>query len=165
LKKSKIKIVKQATIIDNYRYTLSRIWNQLDDMVTFIMLNPSTADAFYDDPTVRRCIGFAQNWGYGGLHIVNLFAWRTPFPDDLSCHLVLDPVGPRNNYYIKKTVFKSHLVIAAWGSRHTFYPNRANKVISMINKQGKIVCYLKKNKDGSPGHPLYLKKDLQPIAY
>ena len=67
-----------------YRYKLWRTWDDIRPVVMFIMLNPSTADATADDPTIRRCIGFARAWGYGGVRVGNLFAWRTPYPQRVA---------------------------------------------------------------------------------
>ena len=67
-----------------YRYKLWRTWDDVRPVVMFIMLNPSTADATADDPTIRRCIGFAHDWGYGGVRVGNLFAWRTPYPQRVA---------------------------------------------------------------------------------
>ncbi len=82
----------------HYRYSLSRTWNESLQRIVFIGLNPSTADAQHDDPTVRRCIGFARRWGYGGLTLVNLFAYRTTEPAELK--EVDDPVGLDNDRWI-----------------------------------------------------------------
>jgi hypothetical protein len=49
-----------------HRYVLWRRWGE-GPAVNFIGLNPSTADEQEDDPTIRRCIGFARNWGYDAL--------------------------------------------------------------------------------------------------
>ena len=81
-----------------YRYCLSRVWNPKLPSVMFVGLNPSTADEQEDDPTVRRCIGFARNWNFGGLILVNLFAYRSTDPADLL--RVDDPVGPGNDKHI-----------------------------------------------------------------
>src|SRR3546814_16904510 len=62
---------------------LWRIWDDTKPQCMFIMLNPSTADADLDDPTIRRCIGFAKSWGYGGLQVCNLFAYRSTEPREL----------------------------------------------------------------------------------
>ena len=78
-----------------YRYALWRTWNQDDGHVMFIGLNPSTADEFTDDPTERRCMGFARRWGFGGIYMMNLFAFRATNPLDLLFQH--DPTGSENN--------------------------------------------------------------------
>src|SRR5271157_168450 len=77
-----------------WRYKLWRRWSAAVPMVTFIGLNPSTADEINDDPTVRRCLGFARRWGFGGMSMLNVFAYRSTNPRALRA--ATDPVGPRN---------------------------------------------------------------------
>lgn len=124
----------------------------------FIMLNPSTADALKDDPTIRRCIAYAQGWGYGMLEVVNLFAWRATFPRELA--LAPDPVGPENDEYLRHALVISDVAICAWG-RHG--GERAEKV-KLLGEQYPLHV-LGFNKDGSPVHPLYQKRGLQPVAW
>lgn len=104
--------MKQDAVIDQtgiYRYSLTRCWDQTLGKVTFILLNPSTADAYEDDPTLRRCIDYASSWGYGSLELVNLFAYRTKDPKILSN--AKDPIGPDNDDYIQKAVTNADLVV------------------------------------------------------
>jgi hypothetical protein len=115
----------------------------------FIMLNPSTADALVDDPTVRRCIGFARSWGYGGLYVGNLFAYRTSQPMELK--QARDPVGPRCDRWLKLMMRKSKRVVAAWGV-HGEYRDRASDVAYMLDEY----YVLGLTRDGHPRHPLYL---------
>ncbi|BDA75123.1 hypothetical protein CAL7716_092890 [Calothrix sp. PCC 7716] len=103
---------KSALIVGDYRYLLSRKWDASKPKITFVMLNPSTADANQDDPTLRKCINFAQSLGYGSLKVVNLFAYRATKPCELR--KVADPVGPKNNYYIQLATRRASLVIVAW---------------------------------------------------
>ena len=137
-----------------YRYSLSRIWDKQKKFVLFIGLNPSTADEGMDDPTIRRCSGYAQHWGYGGFMIVNLFAYRTTFPSNLK--KVKCPVGSENDKYIIKLSKKADITVAAWGDNGNLY-NRDKQVLSLVPN---LVC-LKINKSRQPAHPLYLKKDLK----
>lgn len=81
-----------------YRYSLWRTWDKKLPKVMFIMLNPSTADAYEDDPTIRRCINFAKSWGYGGIVVGNLFAYRATNPKKLI--LIDDPSGSANHHYL-----------------------------------------------------------------
>src|SRR5690348_16099160 len=109
---------RDAVISDcgRYRYSLSRWgWDERSGRCVFIMLNPSTADASVDDPTIRRCINFAQGWGYGMLEVVNLFAWRATFPKELA--LAPDPVGPHNGEYLTRAITIGDITVCAWG-RH-----------------------------------------------
>ena len=95
-----------------YRYTLWRRWDEALDRLVWVMLNPSTADAETDDMTIRKCTGFALRWGFGGIEVVNLFAYRATKPLDLR--LAKDPVGPRNNTWLEKVLGVSPTVVA-WG--------------------------------------------------
>ena len=136
-----------------YRYRLSRRWSE-DPCVTFVMLNPSTADAVQDDPTIRRCIGFAQREGFGGLDVVNLFAGRATRPEDLFA--MNDPAGPENTRFLIKQFRSRAPVIAAWGA----HP-KAQQAFSELRQNirlPKMMC-LGMSKAGSPRHPLYLPKD------
>ncbi len=81
-----------------YRYQLWRIWNEDKPLVLFVCLNPSTADARQDDPTIRRLTGFAYQLGYGGFYLGNLFAFRSTYPSDLPA--ANDPVGPDNTNHL-----------------------------------------------------------------
>ena len=85
-----------------YRYSLSRVWKREKGLVLFLLLNPSTADANVLDPTLRRCMSFAEAWGYGGILVGNIFALRSTDPQFL--YLSRDPIGPTNDFYIKTMV-------------------------------------------------------------
>ena len=137
-----------------YRYSLSRIWDKQKKFVLFIGLNPSTADEKVDDPTIRRCSGYAQKWGYGGFIMVNLFAYRTTLPSNLK--KVKYPVGRNNDKYIVKMSKKADITVAAWGNNGILY-RRDKQVLSLVPN---LMC-LKVNKSGQPAHPLYLNKDLK----
>jgi hypothetical protein len=106
-----------AIITGDYRYLLWREWNSQGKTVSFIMLNPSRADAEVNDPTITRCINFARSWGYSKLEVVNLFAYRTPHPSLLV--QAAEPIGSDNDRYILESVSKSDRVILAWGDRGT----------------------------------------------
>ncbi len=128
----------------------------------FLMLNPSTATEQVLDPTVRRCIGYAQGWGYDRLEVLNLFAMRSTKP--LQLYLEDDPVGPGNDEAILKVASKSSLIVCAWGL-HGKLNGRGEQVKATLIEEGLELNYLKLTKDGQPGHPLYLKKDLKPITW
>ena len=141
-----------------YRYVLTRIWDETKPTVVFIGLNPSTADEEVDDKTIRKCIGYAKRWGYGKLIMVNLFAFRSTDPYMLK--KVEDPVGPDNDSYIQKCVSESNLVIACWGNDGKLL----NRDKVLMDSLPNLVC-LKRNKNGTPHHPLYLSKDITPMPY
>ncbi len=146
-----------------YRYTLWRKWD--DDWQTnfcmFIGLNPSTADEVQDDPTIRRCIGFAKNWGYSALCMTNIFAYRATDPKDMKS--AEDPIGVDNDHYLIECATKARCVIAAWGN-HGVFKNRSNQVSSMISMISPLLC-LRVTASGMPSHPLYLPQTLEPIPF
>lgn len=155
--------MKKTAIISTcgtYRYKLTRTWNPALPRVTFIMLNPSTADADIDDPTIRRCINFAKSWGYGGITVVNLFAFRATRPDVMFTAIReqgLDAVGPENNKHIEDAIRGADKVILAWGANgHAL--DRAHEVSEMI---GTAHC-LETSGHGHPKHPLYIKAATTP---
>src|SRR4051794_16373452 len=97
-----------------YRYRLERTWEARAGTVTWIMLNPSTADAEVDDPTLTRCLSFTRAAGWGRLLVVNLFALRSTDPAQLAQHA--DPVGPRNLDHVREALQEANLIVAAWGA-------------------------------------------------
>lgn len=140
-----------------HRYTLGRRWSD-QPLVMFIGLNPSTADENIDDPTVRRCITYAKDWGYGGLLMTNIFAYRSTDPKGLlGCE---DPVGSDNDKALLECYQQAGIAIAAWGVHGTLL-GRDSHVKTLLPK----LHYLKLTKDGHPGHPLYLPKTLKPILW
>ena len=145
-----------------FRYTLTREWDASFPKVAFIGLNPSTADETQDDPTIRRCIGFAKAWGFGGLLMLNLYAYRATKPADMwkAQKRGVDIIGGMDNWVdsLKSYAASCGLVIAAWGA-HGTERGRA------VQKQWPELHYLALNNDGSPKHPLYLKGSLEPIPY
>jgi hypothetical protein len=124
----------------------------------FIGLNPSTADESTDDPTLTRCINFAKSWGYGGVCMANLFAFRATDPSDMKA--AEDPAGARNNHWLKRLAADSDLIIAAWGNDGS-YLQRSKQVREILPG---MHC-LKLNKSGEPAHPLYQKANLRPIPF
>lgn len=143
-----------------YRYHLTRRWSHLVDPVVFLLLNPSTADAVKDDPTVKRCIGFARDWGAGGVTIVNLFALRATKPTELlrAHSLREDVVGPEANQHLRATFAGASEVVCGWGAYgQDFVLERAQEVMGMAAGNDRIrwSC-LGRTQDGHPAHPLYL---------
>lgn len=136
-----------------FRYRLWRIWQPELPRVLWVMLNPSTADAEQDDATIRKCIAFARAWGCGGIEVCNLYAFRTVSP------LVLQsagyPVGPRNLETLR-AMLANHTgpVVAAWGT-HAQHSLGEWLRFEALNA-GQPLYYLRRNKDGTPGHPLYI---------
>lgn len=145
-----------------YRYWLRRPLSDEGISVGFIMLNPSTADAQFDDPTIRRCMGFAEAWGGRELIVVNLFGYRATDPADLK--KASAPIGPDNDAAIDQAMRRCDLVVAAWGN-HGLYKRRADSLRRRVGKTARHLHYLKLTGKGQPSHPLYLKADLQPVAW
>ncbi len=149
-----------------YRYTLWRVlprtFDHVEGFVQFIGLNPSTADETIDDPTIRRCKAFASAWGYTGLCMTNLFAFRATDPRDMirSC----DPVGEHNDEWLARVAREAAIVVAAWGAGGE-HQDRGEKVRNQFANLGKPLYCLKITKHGHPQHPLYLKRDLKPMEW
>ncbi len=140
-----------------YRYQLGRRWDDYNlRNLCFIMLNPSTADAFEEDPTIRRCIGFAKRFGFPSLTVVNLFAMRATDPKELK-H-AMDPVGERNDQYICDAVTNSTKVVCAWGV-HGAMRDRNQEVLKLITELPRELRHFGLTKEGHPKHPLYLPKE------
>ena len=141
----------------NYRYKLWRIWDSSKPMIAFIGLNPSTANATSDDPTIRRVKGFAKQWGYGGVYMLNLFGIISSDPSILLT--ANDPIGD-NDRYLLEAAIDGLRVVFAWGSFKQI-GERDKDVIAMFPN---AIC-LKKSGAGKPWHPLYVKADIQPIYF
>ena len=137
-----------------YRYALWRTWQEGDGHVTFIGLNPSMADETKDDPTIRRCIGFAKSWGFGGINMLNLFAFAATDPNVLK--KVDDPVGDQNDSFLMRYCDAAGLNVACWGTRGAFM-ERGKKVIELLGAES-LSCF-GLTSGGHPKHPLYLKKE------
>lgn len=142
-----------------YRYRLWRTWDAAKPTVAWLMLNPSTADESEDDPTIRRCIGFARDWGYGGLVVGNLFALRATDPGDLREHS--DPVGPENDAHLQAICADADRVVAAWGAQGSLY-DRASEVHQLLDVD---LYALDTTRNGQPVHPLYQPADREPRPF
>ena len=142
-----------------HRYLLTRTWDDTAPTVNFLMLNPSTADAFQLDPTNRRCVGFAQAWGYGSMVTTNIFAFRSTDPAGLRT--ANDPVGANNDDTIIEAARSADLVIAAWGT-HGELHGRGNEVRELLTKNKLELHTLRLTKAGYPGHPLYVAANTPP---
>lgn len=155
----------QISACGHYRYDLYREWRAplIDPAargVLFIMLNPSTADAKADDPTIRKCIGFARTWGYCSLHVANLYAWRATKPADLwaaekAGHNI---IGPGNDDLLIDLARSADLVVCAWGANQKAQ-ERAKKVYDTLScppHEIYLNCLRLTEKTGAPEHPLYV---------
>lgn len=147
-----------------YRYGLERRWDRRAAMLPIIMLNPSTADADIDDPTIRRCMAFARRDGFGGIAVGNLFAFRATSPETMMA--ASDPIGPLGSIALDELLSGAASakapVLAAWGA-HGAHRGRAEMVaISARGLGAQLVC-LGTTKQGHPRHPLYVRGD-QPFV-
>lgn len=142
-----------------YRYRLDRRWAD-GPRVTWIMLNPSTADAQTDDPTIRRCIDFSRRWDFGEMTVVNLYSWRATRPDALSD--AQDPVGPRTNRVLRKAIAGADALIVAWGNVPTEFHHRADEVRETL--PAGVSC-LGLTTLGHPRHPLYVPASVSPQRF
>jgi hypothetical protein len=144
-----------------YRYWLSRWLSMGERTLLVVGLNPSTADATRDDPTIRRCVGFARDWGFDWLLMGNLNAWRSTDPKRLPAD-PLAAVGPGNQDALRWMAYRAELIIAAWGkNRLNDYARTLGRSVLALPQTRCLGC----NGDGSPRHPLFLPKDTQPIRF
>lgn len=143
-----------------YRYVLTRAWGP-GPVVTWVLLNPSTADAGHDDATVRRLIGYSGAWGMGGLAVVNLYAWRATNPAELL--IADDPVGPENSSAVATWISRADRVVVGWGANATGVARHhpAPPVTTIARDAGKDLFCLGTNADGSPRHPCRLAANQQ----
>jgi hypothetical protein len=147
-----------------YRYFLSRgLTRPGEPMLGVIMLNPSTASAADDDPTIRRVRGFAARWGYSRVVIGNMFALRSTDPRMLR--QVDDPIGPLNDGYLARLIGESDRVLVAWGSNPITIPAREQLVIDMAKAAGRQLVALRVSKSGAPAHPLYMPAAIEPVTW
>lgn len=157
-----------------YRYTLWREWrlphglpyplplHAASEFAMFIGLNPSTADETQDDPTIRKCVGFAKRWGYGALCMTNLFAFRATSPKDMRKYP--RPIGEDNLITLVQLGQQAGIVIACWGVNGCFN-HRDRYVESVLKAEGVKLHYLRLTKGGQPEHPLYVPYEVTPTPY
>lgn len=152
-----------AVIIGAYRYLLWRTWDQARPRLLWVLLNPSTADGETDDPTLRSCKEFSYRWGYGGLEIINLFAFRATDPRTLQREP--DPIGPENDRYIAAAATDANGIIVAWGALGSFR-QRDREVLALLSRQfAQPLRCLGSVQNGCPRHPLYVARSTSPELY
>lgn len=166
-------MIKTAEIspCGKYRYYLSRRWQEGKPTATFIMLNPSTADAEQDDPTIRRCIGFAKAWNCGRLQVINLFALRATSPVEIK--LSSDPVGPDNHDWFQRAYQDASYpddkgpIVCAWGVHggHIGQDETAMGWIFRLPAWEKDTWCFGYTKELFPRHPLYVRLDTPLVRY
>ena len=148
-----------------YRYLLRRGLGMGEGRITFCMLNPSTADEQVNDPTIRRCIGFGQSWGYGELLVVNLSPLRATNPRDLyAAGPEPDYVWSENLHHIRQAATASGMMVLAYGNGGK-WESRGAKVVAELDRQGITPYCLGRTGEGHPRHPLYVRGDTQPEVF
>ena len=162
---------KGGAVIDptgRYRYRLERTWNPEAverGAVVWIMLNPSTATADVDDPTIRRCVAFSRRWWYGSLVVVNLFAYRATEPKALEALTREEAIGPENDSYLAHAIADAGRVVCAWGHRGRLH-GRHLEVLALCRQHATGTVYaLELIRHGQPKHPLYARGDRPPLIY
>lgn len=141
-----------------YRYALFRIWDNRKPLLMVIGLNPSTANELSDDPTIRRVINFANSLGYGGVYMMNCWAYVSTNPDDLK----IESDNGLNDRWLRAIKSICADVLFAWGAFKVVKESGRAAELSAMFPDAK--CFVK-NKDGSPKHPLYVHGKTQPIKY
>lgn len=152
-------MIKSAVISEcgRYRYSLHRTWDVAKLCAAFVMLNPSTADAEKDDPTIRKCIGFAERNGFGSISVHNLFAYRATKPKELIDRRgFVDIVGPENDAYLA-AIPAAYPIILAWGSFPYSQPSLFSRTRQVSTILGDRDLYCVKRSADRPWHPLYVK--------
>ena len=158
-----------ATISEDgtYRYVLRRAWGPepLQRVLGFVMLNPSTADAIEDDPTIRRCMSFAKRDGYDGIVVVNLFDFRATNPKAL-CYAERDLSSRKNDPHIGAAFKECDEVVFAWGvAQVPGVGHRISAVVRLAKEAGHVPLCLGINLSGAPKHPLYLPRNARMVAW
>lgn len=154
--------VQDGAILSNdreYRYRLWRVWDPSEPILPWIMLNPSTADETEDDHTISCCVRFAEDWGYGGIMVGNLFALRATDPSEIRDHP--EPIGPENDAHLEAITQEADTVLAAWGTNGDLY-DRDQEVVEMLDPAFSV---LDTTKHGHPNHPLRMNSDLEPSPF
>ena len=144
-----------------YWYSLTQEWGAGERSVTWVMLNPSTVD----DPTTRRVGDFSRRWHYDRLEVVNLFAFRTVEPQELS--VVEDPVGPKNRWFVRQAVNNAELVVVAWGDGIQYAPSRPETLDDLVHLRRAntaMLCF-GLTKAGHPLHPAQLPDSMIPVVW
>jgi hypothetical protein len=154
-------MIREARLSEDrrYRYTLTRRWGTVEGGVTWIMCNPSTADAEVDDPTIRRCMTFTQRFGFEAMVVVNCFAYRATDPAELVEVGADIAQGPYNGGWVREACEQGKLIVAAWGALKHPLGGAAKEIAKVITGAGHRLKCLGKTKDGSPRHPLYVRAD------
>lgn len=140
-----------------HRYWLWRTLGSGTRRIAFIGLNPSRADEVRSDPTVTRCVNFARKWGFGRFDMLNAFAFVSPYPKEMRA--AADPVGPENDYWLRRITGQVDFVVVAWGEEGT-YRHRDQDVLALLERVR--LHHLGLTIKGHPRHPSRLPRDVEP---
>lgn len=157
-----LRIIRTAVISEDtlYRYRLTRVWDETKFLLPIVGLNPSTADAKIDDPTIRRDMGFARREGAGGIIKCNLYGFRATKPEDML--KARDPYGPANTGYLLQLIefaaTEGIPIVCAWGVGGG-WTSAPQAFVQTAQSRGAVLVCLGITKDGHPKHPLYVKGD------
>ena len=144
------------------RFVLNCTWDEGRGKVTFILCNPSIGDEGQADLTLRRCVNYARNWGYGSLDVVNLFSQITTDPSAL-----IESQESRqgeNDSYIIRSIEEADRVIFGWGEVEKRFPKRAGEVKALVPTE-KQFCLSRTANGKYPRHPSRLRRDLLPVSW
>jgi len=162
-------IIRAAVISDcgTYRYSLRRTWNDDSRGVLWVMLNPSTADASKDDPTIRKVCGFTRQWCFGDALVCNLFAFRATDPKELQrAHKRgVDIIGPENLEHLRKWSQRAQRIVVAWGAHAEPYDATVDRVMTVLRSHNHQLYCLGTSKSGQPRHPLMLAYSTPVVAF
>lgn len=157
-----------AELDGRYRYRLWRIWDEAGERLVWVMLNPSVADGTSDDPTIRKCMGFARRWGFGSIEVVNLYAFRATAPRVLHAAIKEfgEPyaIGPRNEQSVLDVCGRAKTVIAAWGMKDWAVSHAARVKRVLLEQRPSVIC-LGRTEAGQPRHPLYVPYEKTPEIF
>ena len=148
-------------VSDEYRYSLTRIWDYTKDIITIIMLNPSKANALVDDNTIKKCVALSKYNNFGGFEVVNIFAFRTTYPKVLINYNKDVLIGSENEDYILASIKRTKKIVLGWGNSVKELKNiknfkRDREIAELLGKKGYDLYCTKLTKKGCPGHPLYI---------
>jgi hypothetical protein len=127
-------------------------------------MNPSTADGTVDDPTVRRECDFTAAWGYGVYRKCNVMDFRATQPKALLGTEVV-PRSEINLSTIVEQARTADIVILAFGSLHKKLSHYGADVVRALEAENIDAYCLGLTANGSPKHPLYLRKDSERLRY
>jgi hypothetical protein len=151
-----------ALIEGPYRYVLWREWDPEQPRVLWILLNPSTATATEEDPTLRRLIAFSRSWNYGSLAVVNLFSLRATQPSELA--RAVDPIGPKTDEHIRRAISGAGQIVLGWGALGNLR-GRDLTLFELLQQANRTACCLGFTSQGAPRHPLYIRREAPLVPY